>query len=64
MLGQVRDELDVDDSLARVMVGRAFVTDPWGFATADEVLDGDVHDDLNNNHDAHNSVVLDQRPRN
>ena len=61
-LGQAREELDVDDSLAGVMVGQAFVADPWGFATANEVLYGDVHDSLNNNHGAHDDQ--DQRPRN
>eukprot|EP00571_Detonula_confervacea_P011658 CAMPEP_0172312418 /NCGR_PEP_ID=MMETSP1058-20130122/17453_1 /TAXON_ID=83371 /ORGANISM="Detonula confervacea, Strain CCMP 353" /LENGTH=555 /DNA_ID=CAMNT_0013025865 /DNA_START=228 /DNA_END=1895 /DNA_ORIENTATION=- len=63
-LAQAREELDVEDSLAGVMVGRAFVADPWGFATADEVLYGDVHDGLDNHNDAHDSVAMDQRPRN
>ena len=48
-LGQAREELDVDDSLAGVMVGWAFVADPWGFVMVYEVLYGDVHDGLNNN---------------
>jgi hypothetical protein len=40
-LAQVKDELEVDDSLAGIMVGRALVADPWGFATVDELLYGD-----------------------
>ena len=40
-LAQVKEELEVDESLAGVMVGRALVADPWGFATVDELLYGD-----------------------
>ena len=40
-LAQVKEELEVDDSLSGIMVGRALVADPWGFATVDELLYGD-----------------------
>ena len=37
-LAQVQDELSICGDLAGVMVGRAMVADPWGFAMADECL--------------------------
>jgi tRNA-dihydrouridine synthase A len=37
-LVDVQRELDLCDRLEGVMVGRGFVANPWGFATADELL--------------------------
>jgi len=43
-LAQAKRELDECEGLAGVMVGRAFTSDPWGFAMADELLYGDEGD--------------------
>ena len=43
-LEHVKDELELNvdnNSLAGIMVGRAMVADPWGFAMADELIYGD-----------------------
>ncbi len=37
-LPQARKELDGNESLAGVMVGRAFCADPWSFSFADELI--------------------------
>ena len=48
-LVDVQRELDLCDRLEGVMVGRGFVANPWGFATADELLYPTTTTTINNN---------------
>jgi tRNA-dihydrouridine synthase A len=41
-LARAQEEMELCNSLAGVMVGRAMVADPWSFAMTDELLYGDI----------------------